>query len=131
MDLYEDNIFNDQSLQFSPLRLSPSPEPFTSIMVYLLIIYSLFLISMKILWWHIYDNKTNILALWNIKDILQDPVVEETDNVGEEIVGLINNSAINEANLLMSEKSPDLISLPETLTLVQHPLEVVCYLHFF
>ncbi|KAL0700136.1 hypothetical protein Bca4012_056258 [Brassica carinata] len=85
MDLYDD-IFNDQSLQFSPLRLSPSPEPFTSIM-----------------------------------EILQDPLVEETDNVGDETVGLINNSAISEANPSMSVQSPDLIPLPETLTLVQHP----------
>ncbi|KAF8107860.1 hypothetical protein N665_0116s0065 [Sinapis alba] len=88
MDLYND-IFNDQSLQFSPLRLSPSPEPFTSIM-----------------------------------EILQDPLVEKTDNVGEETVGLINNSAISDANPSMSVQSPDLIPLPETLTLVQHPPEV-------
>ncbi|KAG2320705.1 hypothetical protein Bca52824_013918 [Brassica carinata] len=54
-------------------------------------------------------------------EILQDPLVEETDNVGDETVGLINNSAISEANPSMSVQSPDLIPLPETLTLVQHP----------
>ncbi|CAF2160181.1 unnamed protein product [Brassica napus] len=88
MDLYDD-IFNDQSLQFSPLRLSPSPEPFTSIV-----------------------------------GVLQDPLVEETENVGEETVGLINNSAISEANPSRSAQSPDLIPLPDTLTLVQSPPEV-------
>ncbi|KAH0868277.1 hypothetical protein HID58_075299 [Brassica napus] len=88
MDLYDD-IFNDQSLQFSPLRLSPSPEPFTSIV-----------------------------------DVLQDPLVEETENVGEETVGLINNFAVSEANPSMSAQSPDLIPLPDTLTLVQYPPEV-------
>nr|VDD36619.1 unnamed protein product [Brassica oleracea] len=88
MDLCDD-IFNDQSLQFSPLRLSPSPEPFTSIV-----------------------------------DVLQDPLVEETENVGEETVGLINNFAISEANPSMSAQSPDLIPLPDTLTLVQYPPEV-------
>ncbi|KAH0917944.1 hypothetical protein HID58_025604, partial [Brassica napus] len=88
MDLYED-IFNDQSLQFSPLRLSPSPEPFTSIV-----------------------------------GVLQDPLVEETENVREETVGLINNSAISEANPSRSAQCPDLIPLPDTLTLVQSPPEV-------
>lgn len=72
-----------------------------------------------------------MLALWNIKEILQDPLVEKTDNVGEETVGLINNSAISDANPSMSVQSPDLIPLPETLTLVQHPPEVVYQLHFF
>lgn len=62
MDLYDD-IFNDQSLQFSPLRLSTSPEPFTSIMVYFKIVCSLVLISMKILWSDIYGDKIEILAL--------------------------------------------------------------------
>lgn len=58
--------------------------------------------------------------------------MEETDNVGEDTVGLINNSAISKANPSMSVQSPDLIPLPETLTLVQqYPPEVVCYLHFF
>ncbi|CAN7049788.1 unnamed protein product [Brassica rapa subsp. trilocularis] len=88
MDLYDD-IFNDQSLQFSPLRLSPSPEPFTSIV-----------------------------------GVLQDPLVEETENVREETVGLINNSAISEANPSRSAQCPDLIPLPDTLTLVQSPPEV-------
>lgn len=57
--------------------------------------------------------------------------MEETENVGEETVGLINNFAVSEANPSMSAQSPDLIPLPDTLTLVQYPPEVVCYLHFF
>ncbi|CAH2034205.1 unnamed protein product [Thlaspi arvense] len=88
MDLYDD-IFNDQLLQFSPLCLSPPPEPFTPLM-----------------------------------EFLRDPIMEETENVGEVTVGLTPNPPISEANRSTGTHSPNLIPPPETLTLAQNPPEM-------
>ncbi|CAN6888620.1 unnamed protein product [Brassica oleracea] len=63
----------------------------------------------------------------SLTEFLQDPLLEETENVDGEAVGFINSSAITEANPSMCMLSPNLVPFPETLTLVQNQSDH----HFF
>ncbi|KAH0911297.1 hypothetical protein HID58_034618 [Brassica napus] len=63
----------------------------------------------------------------SLTEFLQDPLLEETENVDGEAVGFINSSAITEANPSMGIPSPNLVPFPETLTLVQNQSDH----HFF
>lgn len=67
-----------------------------------------------------------MLILSNIKDLLQDPMMVETETVNEDHVGLIANPATSEANLSSTQQS-DLAPLPDTLTIIQNPPGLVCY----
>lgn len=58
----------------------------------------------------------------------------ETETMDEDPIGLISNvPAINEANInpSVSTQQSNQVPLPETLSILQNPPELVCCLHSF